>query len=310
MTGVLGQPDGALPTAGPWHGACKLNPNPPWGGNGRAAQDLLVQPSGRGSQGNGQRGEAKPCGHQQVWLGKHKPFATAACRDADGGPFPTAGLMHTGGIALAPRGQRQPWYCLDHFPFYSHHPGSLKFFPSRRIAECHLLQDIHVASFVSVNHCQLEGKHGKRQEQLSPADGAWLWGAVASPLTASHLPRLFLSSSSTVAGRDLYFRVFFFPKQIRFPKVNSGLSYRLSPTEFLSCPEQVKAGHRGGGKVLWREPHCIMQGRGANLLQPPPLAKHPSPPGGSKPPCFCAGTMGHAWPWRVKPRSGFHTHWS
>lgn len=210
MTGVLGQPDGALPTAGPWHGACKLNPNPPWGGNGTAGQDLLVQPFGRGSQGNGQRGEAKPCGHHQVWLGKHNSFATAACRDADGGPFPMAGLMHTGGIALAPRGQRQPWYCLDHFPFYSHHPGSLKFFPSRHIAECHLLQDVHVASFVSVNRCQLEGKHGKRQEQLSPADGAWLWGAVASPLTASHLPRLFLSSSSTVAGRDLYFRFFFF----------------------------------------------------------------------------------------------------
>lgn len=65
----------------------------------------------------------------------------------------------------------------------------------------------------------------------------------------------------------------FFPlRQILFPKVSSIPSHCLSPTEFLSCLEQVKAGQQGGGKVLWRELCCIMQGRAANLLLPPPFA--------------------------------------
>lgn len=65
---------------------------------------------------------------------------------------------------------------------------------------------------------------------------------------------------------------FFFLRQIHFPKVNSIPSHHSSPTEFLSCLEQVKAGHQSSGKVLWRELCCIMQGRAANLLLPPPFA--------------------------------------
>lgn len=90
-------------------------------------------------------------------------------------------------------------------------------------------------------------------------------------------PRVYLSPFSRETCRDLWFSwffLFFFLRQIHFSKVNSIPSHLLSPTEFLSCLEQVKAGQQGGGKVLWSFWVCyIMQGRAANLLQPPPSAR-------------------------------------
>lgn len=272
----MGWPDGALPTAGPWHRACKPTPNPLWGGGaGQLLRTAWPRHLREGAKETArERGEAKPCGHGRVWPGKQNLFATAACRDADGGPFPTAGLVHGSGITLTPWGRRLLWCCLDRFPIYSHHPGSLQFFPSWYIAKCHLLRDIHIASFVSINHCQLEGKHGKRQEQSSPADGVWPWGAGASPSHCQPAPQAF-SFLLIQAGRQRSLVWFFFAEVDPLPQGELQPVMRLSPTKFLSCPEQVKAGHWGGGEALWREAALHHAGQGC---KPPRHTSLPAPP--------------------------------
>lgn len=224
---------------------------------GQLLGNHLAQPFGRGSQENSQRKRKRP-----------NLMATVRSGWESATPLQPQGAGTLMGVASLRWGQdhpRQPW-CLDHFPIYSRRPGSLQFFPSQHVAECHLLRHIHASSFVSISHCQLEGKHGKRQAQ-SPADGAWPWGARASPRAAGQLPRLFLTSSR-LAGRDLYFG---FPFSEMDPLPQSELQPFIPP-ESHQIPLMPGASKgRSLGRWEGALEGSIVQGRAANLLPKHPL---------------------------------------